>query len=68
MPRKLPNDNREISSERIRDNETWNTCPECFKDWKDIIPIPGLLHRTRLCGTCLKGKNDNNSKRNQRTQ
>jgi hypothetical protein len=47
----------EVSSDRIRDNETWNTCPDCFKDWKDATPIPGLLHRTRLCGVCLKKRN-----------
>jgi hypothetical protein len=55
MPIKLPNDdNGEVRSEFIKDHETWNTCPECFKDWKDVIPVPGLLHRTRLCGACYK--------------
>lgn len=30
-------------------NETWNTCPQCYKKWKDDKPILGLLHRTRYC-------------------
>jgi hypothetical protein len=42
-----------IRSEIIKDNQTWNTCPICYKDWKDLIPIPGLLHRTRICDECF---------------
>jgi hypothetical protein len=34
-------------------NETWNTCPECGHEWADDAPTPGLLHRTRLCETCV---------------
>ena len=34
--------------------ETWNTCPECFRKWRDFEPTPGLLHRTRLCSVCAK--------------
>ena len=42
----------DVTCEKIDDNETWNTCPECKTSWKDEIPIQGLLHRTRLCETC----------------
>ena len=36
------------------DNETWNTCPECYKYWKDEITVLGLLHRTKLCDSCIR--------------
>lgn len=48
----------------IKDNETWNDCPECGKSWKDNIPTPGLLHRTRLCEKCypiVKARYDDKS-------
>lgn len=32
--------------------ETWNDCPHCKKSWKDEIPTPGLIHRTRYCDEC----------------
>lgn len=49
----IPNRRDEsVTSDRIKNNETWNTCPKCLKDWKDPIPTPGLLHRTRTCKEC----------------
>ena len=50
-----------VVSSIIRDNETWNTCPKCLRDWKDETRTPGLLHRTRICASCLKkrGKSTN---------
>lgn len=33
-------------------DETWNTCPDCGKRWRDEVPTPGLIHRTRLCSSC----------------
>lgn len=39
----------DVKCEQIRDNETWNTCPDCGKEWKDEVATPGLLHRTRRC-------------------
>lgn len=32
--------------------ETWNTCPDCGRRWKDLVATPGLLHRTRRCPPC----------------
>jgi len=32
--------------------ETWNTCPECGKNWESIPPIPGVIHRTKMCESC----------------
>lgn len=43
----------EITVPGMRDNETWNNCPECGFTWKDRIPTPGLLHRTRKCNRCI---------------
>lgn len=34
--------------------ETWNTCPTCGAKWKDATRTEGLMHRTRLCGSCVK--------------
>jgi len=34
-------------------NETWNTCPDCFRKWKDAVATAGLVHRTKLCVTCV---------------
>ena len=36
----------------MTDNETWNTCIYCNESWKDIVPTPGLLHRTIMCVKC----------------
>lgn len=47
----------------IKDNQTWNTCPYCSKVWKDEIPIPGLLHRTRICNPCLTRRKRENDKK-----
>lgn len=35
-------------------DETWNTCPDCFRRWKDRTPTPGVGHRTRRCITCVE--------------
>ncbi|HYV51911.1 MAG TPA: hypothetical protein VE971_01340 [Candidatus Eisenbacteria bacterium] len=49
-----------VTSDLIKDNQTWNTCPKCLKDWQDFHATPGLLHRTRICDECLrKGVNQN---------
>jgi len=53
MRRRQRDDIRSTST----DNQTWNDCPNCGKTWKDLIPTPGLLHRTRLCIEC-GGTND----------
>lgn len=42
----------DVTSDTIKDNETWNDCPKCGKSWKDIQATPGLIHRTRLCARC----------------
>ena len=34
--------------------DTWNDCPDCGAAWKDPVPTPGVLHRTRLCVECLR--------------
>jgi len=49
-------DDKDIKSDKIKDNETWNTCPKCERSWKDYIPTPGLIHRTRLCQECINKK------------
>ena len=49
-----------VESNIIKDNDTWNTCPKCYKDWKDEIATPGLLHRTKLCDKCLTKKEKKN--------
>lgn len=38
----------------IHKNETWNTCPQCYKKWKDEIPTQRLLHRTKYCSDKCK--------------
>jgi len=38
------------------EGETWNTCPDCWRKWKDTVPTPGVLHRTRLCAQCAELK------------
>jgi len=43
----------DIVSKVIKNNETWSSCPDCGKVWKDKMAIPGLLHRTRLCKGCF---------------
>lgn len=40
----------------ISDNQTGNTCPDCLKHWLDKKPVPGLLHRTKLCNKCKRKK------------
>jgi hypothetical protein len=52
MRTKPPNNTDDITAPNMKNNETWNTCPECGKSWKDDISTPGLLHRTRLCDKC----------------
>lgn len=47
----------EIVVPEMNDNETWNTCPTCLKDWKDKVATPGLIHRTRACDDCIKKVN-----------
>jgi nitrous oxide reductase accessory protein NosL len=42
----------DVVSESMKDNETWNTCPECDRSWKDEKATPGLIHRTRVCARC----------------
>lgn len=49
MPQRLPDD---ITSPTMTNNETWNDCPGCGKAWKDAVPTPGLIHRTRYCDIC----------------
>jgi len=48
MPRKHP----DVECSEISDNETWNNCPVCGKNWKSVPPIQGILHRTRICQSC----------------
>ena len=50
---RLHEEQKFIMSDKIKDNETWNTCYGCNKSWRDDIPIPGLIHRTVLCKSCL---------------
>ena len=52
----MKNASKEVYSTMIRDNQTWNTCSDCGKDWCDEVPTRGLLHRTRLCDNCAKKK------------
>lgn len=47
---------RDITLPKMTDNQTWNTCPDCGKNWQDIPAIPGLIHRTRLCDECFRRK------------
>lgn len=44
--------NERIEAPGMLDNQTWNSCPDCNRQWRDLEPTPGLLHRTRLCPTC----------------
>lgn len=46
----------DIKSEEIKDNQTWNTCPDCHLSWETKPSIPGLIHRTRLCHNCATKK------------
>jgi hypothetical protein len=46
----------DIRSNKITDNETWNTCPICDYNWKDPNAIPGLIHRTRICSSCMEDR------------
>lgn len=43
-----------IYSSNIADNETWNTCSKCGKNWRDKANIPGLIHRTTVCTDCAR--------------
>lgn len=43
----------------MTDNQTWNTCPDCGRNWKEPVAIPGLIHRTRRCDGCRTGKETN---------
>lgn len=54
MPRKPVDPDGEIRSPQIKDNDTWNTCPNCGHNWKDAKSTPGLIHRSRLCGQCIR--------------
>ena len=49
MRTRLPDD---ITIPTMKDNQTWNTCPECGKEWETIPAIPGLIHKTKLCDKC----------------
>lgn len=33
--------------------ETWNTCPNCGAKWKDTVRTEGIMHRSRICGSCV---------------
>lgn len=44
----------DITSPEMKDNQTWNDCPNCCKYWHDVIATPGLIHRTRLCDDCTR--------------
>lgn len=50
-------DKGEVTAPSMRDNQTWNDCPECGKEWRTIPSIPGVIHRTRLCDGCLRKTN-----------
>jgi hypothetical protein len=54
----------DVISKSIKDNETWNSCPECKKDWKDIVATPGIIHRIRLCARCIMKAEHGGPKRN----
>jgi hypothetical protein len=41
----------------MKDNQTWNDCPFCGASWSDIVPTPGLIHRTRACDNCAQTSN-----------
>ncbi len=53
----MPNGPDDIQTDKITDNQTWNTCPDCGKNWKTEPPIPGMLHRIILCKTCFHENN-----------
>lgn len=53
-----PLEKGDVTSELIKNNDTWNECMVCGKSWKDKIAIPGLLHRTVTCDSCLRRIND----------
>lgn len=49
----------DIISWEMKDNETWNTCPICGKDYKDSVATLGVIHRTKICDSCVNGgRND----------
>jgi hypothetical protein len=50
--------NPEIWINNMTSNETWNDCPRCGKSWKDAVPTPGLIHRTRYCDECKEVMKD----------
>jgi nitrous oxide reductase accessory protein NosL len=57
--------NQDIVAPNMKDNETWNDCPDCGNSWKDVIPTPGLIHRTKRCARCtMKMEHKNGPKRN----
>jgi len=39
-------------------DETWNTCSDCFRKWKDAVPTPGVVHRTKRCVPCQQLRDD----------
>lgn len=43
---------QQVDAEAIENEATWNTCPDCYRKWRDATPTPGLLHRTRRCSNC----------------
>ena len=43
-----------IVAPQMTDNQTWNTCPKCLRNWITIPAIPGVIHRTRYCDECKK--------------
>lgn len=49
----------DIISVTITDNQTWNDCPSCGLNWQDIVPTPGVIHRTRYCDDCNLKKQSN---------
>lgn len=57
MRTRLPDD---ITVPSMKDNQTWNTCPNCGKEWEDTVPTPGLIHRTRICDDCLSKRTKRN--------
>ena len=52
MRRELPSEKGDITSETIKDNDTWNECPDCRATWKDMVATPGIIYRFKLCRRC----------------
>lgn len=46
----------DIVTDKPFEHETWNTCLDCGKSWKEPVTIPGLLHRSVVCGRCEHDK------------